>query len=250
MTQGIWFLLKRELLNLLRSPMAYVIFVCFSLVTIFAFQFCVAIMDQGVRNFTIMQIFFQIFFFWFVLIIMIPLITMRMFSDEYKSGTIELLMTAPITEWDVVLSKFIAAVLFYVALWVPTLFYGLAYQVISGAQVPLGVGPVMLSYLIVFLIGSFFISIGCFTSAFTSNQAIAGFASFAIIALFFFTGFLGFMTTNPAFEEFFRYISMMQQMRGFTEGSFDSRPVVLYVTGTALFLVLTQRVLMNRKLKA
>lgn len=240
---------KRELGAILHSPIAYVLLVCFALLHGFSFSLCVEAMQQGVKNVTIMFIFFNWFFFWFALILFVPILTMRLLSEEYKSGTIEPLLTAPVGEWDVVVSKFTAAFLFYILLWVPSALFYTIYQIMTQQATPVQWAPLLLGYAMVFLIGAFYISIGLFASSLTRNQIIAAVVGFAIIALLFFCSFLGFFTVNPKLEELINYISSLNHMRLFANGTFDSRPVVLYLSGAALFLFLTERTLAARRLK-
>jgi ABC-2 type transport system permease protein len=234
------------------SPIAYVTFVLLYLVNGFSFQFLLyAVSSNGsMQNITIMQFFFSTFFYWIVIIISIPILTMRLFSEEYKTGTIELLLTAPVTDWDVVLSKFFSQVLFYLLLWIPTLAYLALFQFLTKDQIPINWGPLLLTYTMVLLVGMFYLSIGTFTSALTKNQVLAAFGSFAIIILVFFTGFLGFGTTNQNFQELIAYVGVLGHMQNFSRGIFDSRPVVFYLSCTALFLILTQQVMSLRKLKS
>lgn len=232
------------------SPIAYVLLIAFTLLNAFSFQICLELISRGVRNVSIMQIFFQMFFFWFILILFIPILTMRLFSEEYKSGTIEMLLTAPIQEWEVVVAKFFGAFAFYVVLWVPTLIFYFAFQVITRNQLPVNWPGLSLGYAMVFLIGMFYISIGLFASSLTKNQIVAAVMAFAAIALTFFAGFLEFFTTNPQLVEMITYVSARAHTLVFASGSFDSRPVVFYLSGTILFLILTERTLAIRKLKA
>ncbi|MDR2462793.1 MAG: ABC transporter permease [Verrucomicrobiales bacterium] len=244
--------MRREIGAFFMSPVSHVIFALFNLVMGFSFWFCAAYMGQGVRNITVMQVFFMIFYFWFCLIIMIPIFTMRLFAEEYKSGTIELLMSAPVLEWDVILSKFFACAVFYAGLWFPTLFYLSAYQTLTAHQVPVEWGALAMSYLLVLLIGLFYIAVGLFTSSLTKNQVLASFASFVIIALLFFAGFLGFtlMGSGPGAVKLVDYVATLRHMQLFAGGVFDSRPVVFYLSGTGLFLFLTYIVISLRKLRS
>jgi ABC-2 type transport system permease protein len=252
MTRAFWVLLKRELGAVLFSPIAYVTFVLLYLVNGFSFQFLLtAVARNGsLQNFTIMQFFFGWALYWFVVIPSIPILTMRLFSEEYKSGTIELLLTAPVTDWDVVLSKFFSQVVFYIILWVPTLLYVGIFQILTKHQIPINWGPLLLTYGMVILTGMFFLSIGLFASALSKNQVIAAFISFSTILLLFFSGFLASANTDSGFQDFISYIGILNHMQTFTKGIFDSRPIVLYFSFTALFLVLTQQVMSMRRLKA
>ncbi|MDR1304647.1 MAG: ABC transporter permease subunit [Verrucomicrobiales bacterium] len=252
MTRAFWVLLQRELGAIFLSPVSHVIFALFNLVMGFSFWFCAAYMAQGARNVTIMQIFFMIFYFWFCLIIMIPIFTMRLFAEEYRSGTIELLMSAPVLEWDVILSKFFASVALYAGLWLPTLVYLWVYQALTRHQVPVEWGALGASYLLVLVIGLFYVAIGLFTSSLTRNQVLAAFASFVIIALLFFTGFLGFTAagTGEGTARLIDYLATLKHMQTFAGGVFDTRPLVFYLSGTGLFLFLTYVVISLRKLRS
>jgi len=245
-----WIQFKREIGAILLSPIAYVLLVCFTLLNAFSFQFCVELMALGVRNVSIMQIFFQTFFFWFILILFIPIMTMRLFSEEYKTGTIEMLMTAPVREWEIVLAKFLGALAFYVVLWLPTLLFYFSFQVVTNHQLPVNWPSLGLGYAMVFMIGMFYISIGIFASALTKNQIVAAVISFAAISMLFFCAFLEFFVTNAKLVEMISYISARNHTITFGSGSFDSRPVIFYLSGTLLFLILTERTLAFRKLKA
>jgi len=162
------------------------------------------------------------------------------------------LMSAPVLEWDVILSKFSACVIFYAGLWLPTLFYLLAYQTLTHHQVPVEWGTLITSYLLVMLIGLFYISIGLFTSSLTKNQVLAAFSSFVIIAMLFFAGFLSFTSLggNEATGKMIDYIATLKHMQTFAGGVFDSRPLAFYLSGTGLFLFLTYIVISLRKLRS
>ena len=248
MTRAFWILWKREAGAILLSPIAWVLLTCMALISGFSFSQCVAYLGQGVREFTVMQIYFYIFHFWFLLIILVPVLTMRLFSEEYKSGTIEMLLTAPVRDGDVILSKFAGALAFYVLLWLPSL-AGLAiFQWVTRNAVPVAWMPLGLSYLMVILVGMLYLSIGLFSSVLTKNQAVAAMISFTIIALLFFAGFLSYLVRDPGWRDALTYIFTLEQMRSFSAGLFDSRAVVFYLSGTVFFLILTQRVMAGRRL--
>ncbi|NBQ65781.1 MAG: ABC transporter permease [Verrucomicrobia bacterium] len=249
MTRAFWILWKRETGALLLSPIGWVLLTCMALVNGFSFSQCVSYLGNGVREFTVMQIYFYLFHFWFVLIVLVPVLTMRLFSEEYKTGTIEMLLTAPVRDGDVILAKFCGVLAFYLLLWVPSLAGLGVFQAVTGNTVPVAWVPLGLSYLMVLLIGMFYLSIGLFGSVLSRNQAVSAMISFTIIALLFFAGFLSYLVPDPGWREAFNYIFILEQMRAFSMGLFDSRPVVFYLTGTAFFLLLTQRVMAGRRLK-
>jgi len=248
MTRALWILWKREVGAILHSPIAWVLLTCMSLINGFSFSQCVAYLDQGVKEFTVMQIYFYIFHFWFLLIILVPILTMRLFSEEYKTGTIEMLLTAPVKDGDVILSKFFGVLFFYLMLWIPSLLGLAIFQAVTHQAVPVAWIPLGFSYLMVTLVGMLYLSIGLFASVLTRNQAVAAMISFTMIALLFFSGFLSYLVRDPGWREALNYIFTLEQMRSFSAGLFDSRPVVFYLSGTVFFLILTRQVMAGRRL--
>lgn len=248
MTRALWILWKREVGAILQSPIAWVLLTCMSLINGFSFSQCVAYLGQGVKEFTVMQIYFYIFHFWFLLIILVPILTMRLFSEEYKTGTIEMLLTAPVKDGDVILAKFFGVLFFYLLLWIPSLFGLAIFQVVTHQAVPVAWIPLSFSYLMVTLVGMLYLSIGLFASVLTRNQAVAAMISFTMIALLFFAGFLSYLVRDPGWREVLNYIFTLEQMRAFSAGMFDSRPVIFYLSGTAFFLILTRQVMAGRRL--
>ena len=249
MTRALWILWKREVGAILHSPIAWVLMTCMALINGFSFSQCVAYLGQGVKEFTVMQIYFYIFHFWFLLIILVPILTMRLFSEEYKTGTIEMLLTAPVRDGDVILSKFFGVLFFYLLLWIPSLLGLAIFQLVTKQAVPVAWIPLGFSYLMVTLVGMMYLSIGLFASVLTRNQAVAAMISFTTIALLFFAGFLSYLVRDPGWREALSYIFTLEQMRSFSAGLFDSRPVVFYVSGTVFFLILTRQVMAGRRLK-
>jgi len=248
MTRALWILWKREVGAILHSPIAWVLLTCMSLISGFSFSQCVAYLGQGVKEFTVMQIYFYIFHFWFLLIILVPILTMRLFSEEYKTGTIEMLLTAPVKDGDVIHSKFFGVLFFYLLLWIPSLLGLAIFQVVTHQAVPVAWIPLGFSYLMVTLVGMLYLSIGLFASVLTRNQAVAAMISFTMIALLFFSGFLSYLVRDPGWREALNYIFTLEQMRSFSAGLFDSRPVVFYLSGTVFFLILTRQVMAGRRL--
>src|ERR671930_509863 len=124
-------LLARELRSFLYSPIAYIVLVFFLLVSGVDFYFQISFMNQRSVQYSVEEAFFNSVFFWFAFVLIFPLITMRTFAEEFKLGTIEPLMTAPVRDWQVVLAKFFGALIFYLVLWVPTLLYFAIFQYIT-----------------------------------------------------------------------------------------------------------------------
>ncbi len=178
-------------------------------------------------------------FYWLLVLFVGPVLTMRLVAEERRSGTLEMLLTAPITEGQVVLGKFLAAFLFYVFLWLPSL----VYVALLAKQLPLDWGPVTASYLGTFAVGAMFLSIGVFTSAVTRNQVVAAVLSFALTFIFFATIFLEELVNDPKLRDAVQYLNLYQHLDEFSKGIVDSRRLVYYVSVTAFFLFLSTRAL-------
>jgi ABC-2 type transport system permease protein len=242
-------LLNREIRAFFLSPVAWVVLFFFLLLTGFNFYAGVAALNRGPSEVTVVEAFFNTVFFWFGFILVLPLITMRLFSEEYKMGTIEPLMTAPVRDSQVVLAKYLAAFFFFIVLWLPSLLYFLVFQQVTKLEAAGAAGPYIGAYTMLLLIGMFYLAIGCLTSAMTRNQIIAAVMSFSIIALLFFMGLLTFfiLSVTPALREMTAYFSALDHMSEASRGFFDTRPVVFYLSLTIFTLFLTFHVFQSRR---
>jgi ABC-2 type transport system permease protein len=247
----IWTLFKRELQGIFVSPVAYVVLGGCSLIIGAGFSiFLHAMIVNNVKGAPLLSWLLGSFVFWFTVMIQTPLISMRALSEEYKMGTIEMLLTAPVREWEVVLAKFLAIATFYVVLWLPAALDISYLYAFSDQKFDLTWGMTLLPFLMVFLIGFFYIAIGIFASSLTQNQVTAAILGFAFIFLAFCIGLLGVFDIGEKGREFIGYISSTQHLETFCRGIFDSRPVVFYLSGIVFFLFLTQRVLESRRLRS
>ncbi len=174
---------------------------------------------------------------------------MRLFSEEFKLGTIEPLMTAPVRDWQVVLSKFFGALVFYIVLWIPTLLYFVIFQTVTHDPAANSVGAYLGSYLMLFLLGIFYISVGCLASVLTTNQIVAAIISFCAITLHFFSGLVSFIVQDisSATRQLLGYFSAIEQMGTLSRGEIDTRPIVLYLSMTIVMLALTHQAFQSRK---
>jgi len=238
-------LLRRELGAYFASILGYVVVMFFLLVMGVTFAVVVGYLNRGPTQLTAMKILFQMF--WLPSLVVIPMITMRLLAEEKRAGTVEMLMTAPVTEWEVVVAKWLGAFALYGLMWGLTGFYVLILQKFSGGT-PLDLGPILAGYLGVLLIGQFLIAIGLLTSSLTKNQVAAALMSFAVIFLLLIVlNWLGFLFQGGVIGEMVRAASAFEHMEDFSRGLVDVRPVVLYVTGTALVLFVTMRAVESRK---
>lgn len=242
-------LLEREMKAYFYSPVAYVVLAFFMALAGFNLYTMVSLLNRGPVEVTLVETFFNNAIFWFSFILVIPLITMRLYSEEFKLGTIETLMTAPVRDWQVVASKFAGAMMFYLILWLPTVFFFAIFQYITRTNAAEAIGAFGGSYLLLVLMGMFFVSIGCLASVVTKNQIIAAVISLVTVILIFFTGFLGYLLPNisQTFQDVVAYFSTVQHMRDYTRGLIDTRPIVFYLSMTALVQIITFHIFQYRK---
>ena len=242
-------LLSREIRGYFYSPVAYIVLVFFLLVSGVDFYFQVSFMNQRAVPYSVQEAFFNSVFFWFAFVLIFPLITMRLFAEEFKLGTIEPLMTAPVRDWQVVLAKYFGALFFYVVLWLPTGLFFFIFQQLTHQPAAGSTGAYFGGYLMILLLGMFYLSIGCFTSVLTKNQMVAAIMSFAIITLLFFLGLVSFILLDISSEtrQLLGYFSAIEQMGTLSRGEIDTRPIVLYLSMTVVMLIFTYQAFQTRK---
>jgi len=245
-------LLNRELRSYFYQPIAYVVMFFLLMVIGFNFYLGVLLLNGQPAEVSIIELAFNMVPFWIVFILTFPLITMRSFSEEYRLGTIETLTTAPVTDWQVVLSKYLGALLFYVILWSPTLVHFAIFQGMTEKAAANAIGAYWGTYLLLFLMGMFFTAIGCCASSFVKEDINAAIISACTIFVWFFLPFLPeiMRSTDENLQEFFRYLSAAEHMREFSKGMIDSRQIVFYLSATALLLAITFLSFQRRKWKA
>jgi ABC-2 type transport system permease protein len=177
-----------------------------------------------------------------MLMFFIPAMTMRTFSDEKKSGTLELLLTKPVSDLDIVTGKFLAVLAFTGITLVPTLVYMITLAFLG----PLSISTVLTSYLALLLMSSMFISIGIFCSSLTEYQVVAFIVGFFILLPFILLNKV--LVFLPAsFASFFEYISADFHYQNIAKGVLDTRSIIYFISGTAVFIVLTLTSLAKRK---
>jgi ABC-2 type transport system permease protein len=242
---GFLAVLERELKAYFYSPLAYVVLTFFLLVQGYYFSVIVAYLaDPRFPAGKPLELFFgQTIFTWLVLIFAGTFLTMRLISEELRSGTIETLMTAPVSETHVVLGKYAAALLFYLFLWAPTLvFCGIVRWF-----TPVDWGPIAASYLGIVGIGALFLAVGLFASATSKNQIVAAVASFFFVLVLFSIGLLESLANGETARAVLGYLNLWQHMDDFAKGVVDTRRLVYYASGAGFFLFLTTRALAARK---
>ncbi|MBC8207411.1 MAG: ABC transporter permease [Kiritimatiellales bacterium] len=235
---------RREFAALFLSPIAYVMLMFFLLVTGCGFYWLVKENQELTHSIQGLMV-----VIWSCMLIVLPVLTMRTFAEERKSGTFETLMTAPVNDTTVVLSKFAGVLSFFLLMCAPTALY----LVIIGWIAPetigiLDAGSVLGGYLSVALIASAFIALGILASALTSNQIIAAISTFAIMSILFFGGlFEPHLSKTPLVREVGGYLSSALHLMEAARGVFDTRSLVLYLSTTVFFLFATTKAVAARR---
>ena len=173
-----------------------------------------------------------------VLLMMLPLITMRVFAEERRSGSAELLFTYPISDAQVILGKFLAALTVHVVLLAMTLPYAALLFYFADPEV----GPILSGYLGVFLLGTSFLAMGIFFSALGDSQLIAGALTFGCALLFLVIGWIT-PFVDGSVAAVLSQLSMVKHLDAMARGVIDTNDVVFYLNLTAFFLFLCARVL-------
>jgi ABC-2 type transport system permease protein len=174
----------------------------------------------------------------FVLLLILPILTMRLFAEERKLRTFEFLMTAPIRITEVVAGKFLSACLIYFGILLLTMLVPAVLMLFSDFDWY----PVLTGYLGLALLGALFLSVGVFASTLTENQIVAAFTSFGLLLMFWLLAGLGSVLGDTAGGGFFSYLSFMEHFDHLIHGLIDTKDLVYYVSGVVLMLFLSHRV--------
>ena len=229
-------ILFREIKSFFGSPIGYLVIAIFLLLNglfLWVFEGDYNILKSGFAD---LSPFFTLAPW--ILIFLIPAVTMRSFSDEMKQGTLELLLTKPLSIWQIVNGKFFGAMVLIVIAIIPTFIY---VKVISSLGMPEGnidMGSTMGSYFgLLFLIAAY-CAIGIFTSTLSNNQ-IVGFILSVFLCFLFYFGFEGLATSIPSIENFISKLGMDNHFKSMSRGVLDTRDILYFVSLTVLFLSLT-----------
>jgi ABC-2 type transport system permease protein len=238
-------LLFREIKSFFGSPIGYLVIAIFLILNglfLWIFDGEYNILNSGFAD---LSPFFTISPW--ILIFLIPAVTMRSFSDEMKQGTLELLLTKPLSIWQIVNGKFFGAMLLIVIAIVPTFIY---VYVISSLGMPEGnidMGSTIGSYFGMLFLISGYSAIGIFTSTLSDNQIVAFLLAVFLCFLFYF-GFDGIANYLPSIENFISNLGMNSHFKSMSRGVIDTRDLLYFVSITIFFLSLTVFKLKSLKL--
>lgn len=240
--RSFWPIYKRELFAFFVTPLAWVLITVFLLVQGMHFFLLVdhfSNLGQGASDQTPLQAFFgNTILLYLILFLLVPPMTMRLFAEERRSGTIESLMTAPVSSWGVVLAKYASVLTTYVAMWAPTVFYLVILQ--RSGEIDWGVAAS--AYLGVFLVGAGYLSLGLLMSAITTSQFLALVLTALLVLALFILGVGEFVTREGTLmHDICAHVSVWAHMNDFASGIVDSRRLVFYGALIVLPLFVTVR---------
>lgn len=242
-------LLRRELAGFFYSWTGYVIVASATFLNGLGFVVLMFALGSGSTTAPLTEAYYQNLFFWLIVLLASPVITMRSFALEKYSGTFETLMTTPVGDLQVVAAKFAAAMMFYLVMWLPLLACLFIVRHFTN-QSGLDAGTVGGMFLGILLVGGLFLSLGCFASALTRSQMAAAMIAFVLGICVFSLGFLAraIPAGAPQWQsQLIAYFGLFDQMDDFARGVVDTRAVMFYVSAALCFLFLTLRAIESRR---
>ncbi len=246
-------LLRRELGAYFLGPMAFLILLAFQFIAWLNFWELVDTLTRRQEAYSSLRDPLNNYIsgstpFWIAVLVAIPALTMRLIAEERRTGTIETLLTVPVTETEVVVAKWLAGVLMYLlllvpfAIYLPFLYYQAKFHFDPGPMAALGLGLTT--------IGMMFVSIGLFFSALTRNQIIAAIWTFVVLFLLILLTLLGFSYAaerQAPWADAMRFVTVLYQVQTLGTGQLDLRFLVLHLSVCGFMLYLTVKVLESRR---
>ena len=231
---------KRELKAYFVSPIAYIAIAMYLVVAGFIFFLIVLSISQSGGSISLEG---QIWWMAFLWMFFGPPLTMRLLAEEQRMGTLELLLTSPVRDWEVVLGKFLGSLAIMALTIILTLAYGLLLRLNGNADV----GPMAAGYLGLFLTGASLMSIGVMASAMTQNQVIAALLSFVTTLILWIISATGQLMSNLTASQIFAQLDFFEHTNNFWRGIVDTNDMVYFVSLIALALFIATRVLETRR---
>jgi ABC-2 type transport system permease protein len=252
--RSVWTIAKKELKIYLYSQIANILTAFFLLISGFFFYNILAWANdqtmrmmqsgQGLNRININQMLFEPFFnnMTIILMFLLPMLTMRLFADEKKMRTEELLLTSPLRPAAIILGKYLATLFIYAIILLLTSTYAVFVFLNGNPEA----APLLTAYLGLFLLGAVFIAIGLFASALTENQVIAAAISFSAILLIWVVSWVG--ESGPgAWRAILSYLSFFSHFRNMVAGVIDTQDIVYFLSFIFLGLYLTRALFEFRK---
>jgi len=235
-------LVRRELGGFFVSLTGYVIIASVLLLLGISFTGILSILNDSPTDVPLTELFYKTDYFWFILVLTTPVITMRSFAFEKGTGTYETLMTTPVSDLQVVLAKFTGTLVFYVLTWLPLFGCIAVVRYLTGEAKVLDPWTTASTFL-------GFVLMGCLYSALTRSQIIAAMNSLVIGLGLFLLSLRSLVPVPPAdwAAKVFSYISLSEHLEDFARGFVDTRHLVFYASLTIFFLFLTLKVVESRR---
>jgi ABC-2 type transport system permease protein len=171
-----------------------------------------------------------------LILFMMPTVTMRAYAEEKRSGTIELLLTSPLSDWEIILGKFVGALALWGAMLAVTLVHIAVLFVYGRPEWK----PIVTAYLGLVLMGGCFISVGLLISSLTKNQIVAGVATFTVFLLLWIVNWIG-SFSGPTVNAVTQYLSIVDQFDDFAKGVIDTSHLIYYISFISFGLFLTAK---------
>lgn len=250
--RAIWTIAKREIVSFFVSPFAYVVlttWLLFQGATFWVMSFWFSQQDLGSGSSganPLSHYFGGTTLFYIPIMVYTPLLTMRLLAEEHRQGTIEPLLTAPVSDAAVVIGKYLASLVFWLALWAPTLMY----VWLTSRYGDLDLWKIAATYVGIFGLGAYYMALGLLMSALTRSQITAAVLTFIALGAFFILGLLSFLVTDDAWRSVFDYMSLWTHMSAFASGIVDSRYLTYELSLAALGVFLSIRALEVRRYEA
>lgn len=233
----------KEIYTYFVSPIAYFVLVIFSGLSGFFFY---AILQRAIVRQELSPAVIQVLFRNYIsvtLLFFAPAVTMRLFAEEKRSGTIELLRTSPVKDIEIVLGKFCASLILYLAMLATTLFY--PFLILPFGKVD--IGQIISTYIGMILLGSAFLSFGLMVSSMTRNQIVSALTSFGVLLLFWIIS--SFADRTGSLNRFFKYLSLTEHLNDFTRGVIVIKDIIYYSSFTLICIFLTIKSIESEKWK-
>ena len=250
----VWPIYKKELRLYFTSPVAYVILTIFLLIagyfffSIFSFftraSMQMAMNPQMGRDLNVTDAVLRPLFsnLSVILLLLMPLVTMRLFAEERRSGTIELLLTYPVRDGAVLVGKYLAAFTMYGVMVAGTLAYPIMLMMFTRVEW----GPMLTGYLGLLLMGGMFLAVGLFASSLTENQVVAAIVTFGVLLMFWIIGWTAEFAGGPM-GTVLTHLSILEHNDTFAKGVLDTKDILYYLNFTVLALFLALRSLESRR---
>jgi len=246
-----WTLTRRELGAFFLSLTGYIIIAASLFLTGLSFVDLLDRLRGEAMPAPLTEIYFNTWWFPMIVVLATPVITMRLFAQEKATGTFETLITTPVSDLQVVLAKFSAALVFYIVLWTPLIGCVLLVRHYTNDQSAFDTGVMGSTFLGIILLGGLLVSLGCCASAMTRSQVAAAMMGLAFGFSLLLLAFLAERTSaHPTLQaQALASFALFEHMHDFARGILDTQAVVLMVSLTLFFLFLNLRIIESRRWK-